>query len=88
MTQDLLKIEFSLPEADYDDAVVFLRESLQERVLVAVARSRWPGAVLPGHLVDGEVETLHGPDLRLAGGGIEVPGDGPGVGVWRLGGAG
>lgn len=29
MTQDLLKIEFSLPEADYDDAVVFLSGAIQ-----------------------------------------------------------
>lgn len=29
MTQDLLKIEFSLPEADYDAAVVFLSTSIQ-----------------------------------------------------------
>jgi ribosomal protein L11 methyltransferase len=29
MTQDLLKIEFSLPAADYDDAVVFLSASIQ-----------------------------------------------------------
>lgn len=29
MTQDLLKIEFSLPAADYDDVVVFLSASIQ-----------------------------------------------------------
>jgi len=29
MTQDLLKIEFSLPAADYDDAVVFLSSAIQ-----------------------------------------------------------
>lgn len=67
-----------------DDAVVFLRETPGERVLVAVARASWGGVVLPRSLApDGDVVTLHGPDLAVADG-LAVPGDGPAVGVWRL----
>lgn len=68
------------------DAVAYLRETHDERVLVLVARAPWTGAVLPGHLVAaGAVpQTLYGPDLRLDGLGLHLPGGGPGVGVWRL----
>ncbi|WP_188078968.1 glycoside hydrolase family 13 protein [Actinotalea subterranea] len=68
-----------------DDAVAYLRETSDERVLVLVARAPWAGATLPGHLLaGGRVETLHGPDLRADADGLHLPGDGPGVGVWRL----
>ncbi|WP_188037450.1 glycoside hydrolase family 13 protein [Actinotalea sp. JY-7885] len=66
-----------------DDAVLYLRETPEESVLVAVARAPWSGAVLPEGLGAGAT-TLHGPDLRRGGDGLLVPGQGPGVGVWRL----
>lgn len=69
-----------------DDAVAYLRETADERVLVCVARAPWSGAVLPGSLLGpgAEPQTWRGPDLRIDGDGLHVPGDGPGVGVWRL----
>lgn len=66
-----------------DDAVVFLRETPDERVLVAAARAPWSGTELPGHLAR-DVDTLHGPDLDTRGGVLRVPGEGPMVGIWRL----
>ncbi len=69
-----------------DDAVGYLREVPGERVLVVAARAPWPGAVLPRSLApSGVVETLHGPDLALDDAGLRVPGEGPCLGVWRLG---
>lgn len=71
----------------HDDAVAFLRETADERVLVVVARAPWPGALLPAGLVQAgeEPERLYGRgDLTLGPEGVDVPGVGPGVGVWRL----
>ncbi len=69
-----------------DDAIGFLRESAAERLLVVAARRPWAGATLPGHLATDVPETLYGSaDLGLDRDGISVPGDGPGLGVWRLG---
>ncbi|WP_407317404.1 glycoside hydrolase family 13 protein [Isoptericola halotolerans] len=71
-----------------DDAVAFLRESPTERVLVVLARGPWEGAVLPRHLLapGASPEPLYGDvGLRVTADGIVVPGDGPGVGVHRLG---
>ena len=75
--------EPALDDAVSDDAVVFLRETPDERVLVATARAPWPGTELPGHLAR-DVDTLHGPDLDTRGGVLCVPGEGPMVGIWRL----
>ncbi|NNU28443.1 glycoside hydrolase family 13 protein [Isoptericola sediminis] len=70
-----------------DDAVVFLRETPSERVLVVLARGPWAGTVLPGHLLDpgAQRERLYG-DVGLDVGpdGLTVDGAGPGVGVFRL----
>ena len=67
------------------DAVVYLRETPDERVLVAVARGPWQGTVLPAALApSGSVDRLHGPDLLLDHTGLHVPGAGPSVGIWRL----
>ncbi|WP_024287921.1 glycoside hydrolase family 13 protein [Cellulomonas sp. KRMCY2] len=68
-----------------DDALVFLRETLDERVLVAVARDPWAGVTLPRELLrhGSTPETLYGHDLTVADA-LRVPGAGPGVGVWRL----
>lgn len=69
-----------------DDVVGYLREVPGERVLVVAARAPWAGATLPGHLTpSGRVEALYGPELVVDERGVRVPGDGPGVGVWRLG---
>jgi alpha-glucosidase len=69
-----------------DDAIGYLREVPGERVLVVAARAPWPGLDLPRHLApSGDVETLYGPELQAGADGLRVPGEGPGVGVWRLG---
>ncbi|MEG3616605.1 glycoside hydrolase family 13 protein [Isoptericola haloaureus] len=70
-----------------DDAVVFLRESPSERVLVVLARAPWAGAVLPGHLLDPgtQPERLYGEvGLDVRPDGLTISGDGPAVGVFRL----
>lgn len=70
-----------------DDALAYLRETADERVLVLAARSPWRGAVLPGHLLaPGRTpENLYGgADLTVGPDGPGLPGDGPGVQVWRL----
>ncbi|WP_240615773.1 glycoside hydrolase family 13 protein [Nakamurella deserti] len=70
-----------------DDALGYLRETPDERVLVVVARAPWSGALLPGALAPtGEAGRLYGEaELTVAGGAVLVPGDGPGVGIWQLG---
>ncbi|QAY71453.1 glycoside hydrolase family 13 protein [Xylanimonas protaetiae] len=74
-----------------DDAVAFLRETPDERVLVVVARGPWAGARLPrGVLGDQPPELLHGgalvgtPPLVVGPDGVDVGGAGPAVGIWRL----
>ncbi|WP_425956682.1 glycoside hydrolase family 13 protein [Xylanimonas sp. McL0601] len=74
-----------------DDAVAFLRETPDERVLVVVARGPWRGATLPSWLLGAQApELLYGgslvgtPSLTVGGDGIRLGGDGPAVGVWRL----
>lgn len=70
-----------------DDAVAFLRETPEERVLVVLARGPWSGARLPRRLLapGTRPELLYGSvDVRLSDAGVEVAGDGPGVGVYRL----
>jgi alpha-glucosidase len=73
----------------HDDAVAYLRETADERVLVLVARAPWPGADLPRHLLVGhEAEVLYGSDDLVVGTGLlHLPGDGPGVAIWRLAGS-
>ncbi len=70
-----------------DDAVAYLRETTDERVLVVVARDAWAGARLPRHLLTGtEPERLYGElGLEVTADGLDLGGDGPGVGVWRIG---
>jgi alpha-glucosidase len=70
-----------------DDAVVYLRESLAERVLVQVARAPHAPVRLPaGPLLDGgRAHLLYGDDdLDTADGTTTLPSDGPAVRVWRL----
>lgn len=71
----------------HDDAVAFLRETADERVLVLLARGRWPGARLPRTLLVGgpAPERLYGDgELDVRWDGLVLPGDGPAVHVWRL----
>ncbi|NMR19289.1 glycoside hydrolase family 13 protein [Cellulomonas fimi] len=70
-----------------DDALAYLRETADERVLVVAARAPWAGADLPRHLLGpgAEPENLYGGgDLDVRPDALHVPGDGPGVQVWRL----
>ncbi|CAL8978940.1 Maltodextrin glucosidase [Cellulomonas sp. T2.31MG-18] len=71
----------------HDDAVAFLRETADERVLVLVARGRWPGAALPPTLLAAGAapQRLYGGgELEVRRDGLVLPGDGPAVHVWRL----
>ncbi|MNW58778.1 hypothetical protein D3C74_366610 [compost metagenome] len=56
-------------------------------MLVVVARDAWAGARLPRHLLTGtEPERLYGElGLEVTAEGLDLAGDGPGVGVWRIG---
>ncbi|HEY0187013.1 MAG TPA: glycoside hydrolase family 13 protein [Cellulomonas sp.] len=71
-----------------DDALAYLRETPDERLLVLLARDPWRGAALPGSLLRaGEpAQNLYGGAelARDAHGALLLPGDGPGVQVWRL----
>ncbi len=74
-----------------DDAVAFLRESAEERLLVLVARAPHEGLVLPAAalgLTVGEAGNRYGgaAPLRRSGDSalLRLPGDGPDVQVWSL----
>ena len=68
-----------------DDAVGYLRETGDERLLVVVARGPWSGAVLPGRLAAASQQTLYGGvDLVASERALIVPGEGPCAGIWRL----
>ena len=69
-----------------DDALGYLRETENERILVVASRAPWSGALLPAALCgDSAPQTLYGGvDLRIACGAVVVPGEGPGIGIWRL----
>jgi len=70
-----------------DDALSYLRETADERVLVLLARSPWSGAVLPRHLLapGATPQNLYGgADLVVDPAGLTLPPEGPGVQVWRL----
>lgn len=75
-----------------DDALAFVRETADERVLVLAARAPWAGAELPAWLAPDGAESLYGGAAldRVEGTGpdrgpvLRLPGDGPGVQVWRV----
>lgn len=69
-----------------DDALGYLRETEEERILVVCSRAPWPGALLPDSLCGaGSPQTLYGnSDIRVTSGAVVIPGDGPGVGIWQL----
>ena len=67
-----------------DDAVGYLRETADERVLVVLARGAWGGRRLP-LAVRGAESLYGGATLGLAPGEVVVaPTSGPSVQVWRL----
>lgn len=68
------------------DVLVYLRETRDERLLVAVARAGHPSVTLAAASLGatrGE-HLLGGPDLTAADGALTLPGDGPAVHVWSL----
>lgn len=82
-----------------DDAIAYLRETADERVLVLAARGPWSGAELPGHLLaagerpqnlyGGAELALTGPGPQPSGAGSQpagllLPADGPTFQAWRL----
>jgi len=71
------------------DALVYLRESEQERLLVLAARAPHDPVRIPAALfgLDGEAETVYGAAPRLlrgADGAVTLPGDGSTFQVWQL----
>lgn len=66
------------------DAVAFLRETPDERVLVLAARAPWSGARLPGLARAGDNLTGAAPLHVDDDGAIHLPGEGPTFQVWRL----
>ncbi|MEM8904321.1 MAG: glycoside hydrolase family 13 protein [Actinomycetota bacterium] len=68
-----------------DDALVFLRETADDRLLVLAARAPHRPVRLPiGPLGAGSLEGLVGDDVVPVDGLVELPGDGPAFHVWRL----
>lgn len=71
----------------HEDAVAFLRETADERVLVLASRAQWSGTHVPAQLLapGATPENLYGgAELVVDAAGLRMPGDGPGVQVWRL----
>lgn len=67
------------------DAVGYLRETPDERVLVVLARAAWGGVRL-GLVNDGAENLYGGAELGTTPGSVDVPAvPGPSVQVWRLG---
>ena len=68
-----------------DDAIGYLRETEDERLLVVLARAPWSGARLPRRLARDLPQTLYGDvDLRVDAGHLLVPAGPAGAHVWRL----
>ena len=67
-----------------DDALTFVREAADERVLVHVARAPHPRVRLDLADLGGEPATLFGGDAKIAGGVIELPDHGPAAHAWHL----
>jgi alpha-glucosidase len=68
-----------------DDALVFLRESRHERLLVQVSRADHDPVRLPAAHLDGDVVGCRlGDDVKVAGSDVVLPAAGAGVQVWEL----
>ena len=67
------------------EAIAWLRETADERVLCLAARSAHePIRLSLAALGCGGLETLYGGDVTVAGGEVTLPGDGPAFHLWRL----
>jgi len=68
-----------------DDAVTFVREAPEERVLVHVARAEHPRVRLDlADLGGGGPHALFGADAKVDGHVLELPDDGPAAHAWQL----
>ena len=68
-----------------DDAIGFLRETADERLLVVLARAAWPGARLPASLAVDVPETCYGDaDLTIDQPALLIPSGPAGAHIWRL----
>ena len=67
------------------DAIAYLRETREERLLCLAVRAPTDDVTLPlAALGCGELEPLYGDAARVAAGDAVLPGDGPAFHVWRL----
>jgi alpha-glucosidase len=68
-----------------DEAIAWLRETADERVLcLAVRSAHEPIRLLLAGLGCSGLETLYGGDVTVTGGEAVLPGDGPAFHAWRL----
>jgi alpha-glucosidase len=66
------------------DALCYLRETADERLLVLVSRAEWSGAVVPALSGFADAENVYGGSALVTGpDGPRLPGHGPGTQVWR-----
>lgn len=68
------------------DAVVFLRETADERLLIRAARASTAPLSIPDELLKAsDIVPVHdAPALHPADGVVTLPGDGPGFSIWQL----
>ncbi len=67
------------------DAIAYLRETREERLLCLAVRAPTDDVTLPlAALGCGELEPLYGSAARVAAGAAVLPGEGPAFHVWRL----
>jgi alpha-glucosidase len=67
------------------DAVAYLREAPDDRLLCLAARAAHPPIRLSADALGmDEIETLYGGDAELREGELTLPSDGPAFHVWRL----
>ena len=67
------------------DAIAYLRETRDERLLCLAVRAATDDVTLPlAALGCSTLEPLHGGEARIADGTVVLPGDGPAFHVWRL----
>jgi alpha-glucosidase len=68
-----------------DDAIAYLRETREERVLCLARRAAGPPLELPlAELGGHDLETLVGDDAEVTGEAVRVPAPGPAFHAWRI----